>query len=120
MSRKDHAKRVERERRKKEQRKAEEEQKRKADQLSPKRVMGDLRSLFKEDAARAMRMLFDDGMSVEEISQRVDLSVEAVTDLRGKVKTLPPVLRRLLETNPEVLSNPNVLEEGFKGVNRAP
>jgi hypothetical protein len=120
MSRKDHAKRVERERRKKEQKKVQEEQKRKAAQFSPKKVMGDLRTLFQEDAARAMRMLFDDGMSVEEISQRVDLSVEAVTDLRVKVKNLPPVLQRLLETNPEVLSNPNVLDAGFQGVYRAP
>jgi len=119
MSRKDHAKRVQRERAKKEQRKLEEERKRKASEFSPKKVMADLRALFKEDSARAMTLLFDEGLSPEAISERVGVSVEEVRDLRDRLKHLPPTLKRLLQSHPEVLSNPAVLEAAFEGAHRS-
>ena len=116
MSRKDHAKRVARERIKREERNQEDDRRRQSARKSPGKVLKDLKSLFKEDAARSMILLFTRGLPVEEIAGRSNVSIERVKELADKVNSLPPSLKRLLEANPEVLLNSNVLQVGVEGV----
>ena len=116
MSRKDHAKRVARERKKHERRKEEDERNRQSVRTSPEKVLRDLKSLFKDDAARAMILLCARGLPFEEIAVRSNVSIERVKELGDKVNDLPPSLKRLLEANPEVLLNSNVLQAGLEGV----
>lgn len=78
MSRKDHAKRVARERKKHEQRKQEDERNRQSVRTSPEKVLRDLKSLFKDDAARAMILLCARGLPLEEIAVRSNFSIERV------------------------------------------
>ena len=116
MSKKDHAKRVARERKKHEQRKQEHERSRQSMRTSPGKVLRDLKSLFKDDAARAMILLCARGLPVEEIAVRCNVAIERVRELGDKVNGLPPSLKKLLEANPEVLLNSNVLQAGLEGV----
>ena len=116
MSRKDHAKRVARERRKREERKQEQQRAQKSTQRSPNKVLSDLRALFKEDAARSMFLLFGRGLSAQEIADRANVPIDRVKRLEEKVNSLPPNLRRLLQENPAVLMNSDVLRAGIEGM----
>ena len=63
-----------------------------------------------------MILLFTQGLPVEEIAVRSNVSIERVKELGDKVNSLPPSLKKLLESNPEVLLNSNVLHAGLEGV----
>ncbi len=122
MSRKDERKRKKREARKKEQRKAEEArrlQRRRAARGAVgdvEEILSRLRSLFNEDASRAISLALNDSLSDEEISTRLGTSLENVTELLDLAAKIPQEIVEHFRRFPDVMANPAVLDAVIAGL----
>jgi hypothetical protein len=120
MSRKDPKKRKEREARKRQEKLA-------ADKLAQERVkaqrqlpsiLEQLNALFKDKAAKAIVMAFEQGLSPQEISKALDVPIEQVEYLFDIAGNANEELLRLVRRWPMAFENPEVLNAAIKAVQR--